>query len=217
MPSCLGIYTDRNMIKYAKVTSVTEKVAGQTITLDSYGVKFYDNIQASMAEIAEEVGMDQTTVALALSNEEYFHSHVFSNLKKKDMMDLILAEYTDKKGEQALHSSVMEMRTKIAQNSGSIDKTLVMCVISSKGELANIRNKFEGYKIASVSPLSASIKNLFPNQAIDEEAIVINIEDKTSGVASFRQTLKRGCLIKNSSKSMQKYEKHGQNYILANS
>ena len=28
---------------------------------------------------------------------------------------------------------------------------------------------------------------------------------------------KRGCLIKNSSKSMQKYEKHGQNYILANS
>lgn len=180
MPSCLGIYTDRNMIKYAKVTSVTEKVTGQTITLDSYGVKFYDNIQASMAEIAEEVGMDQTTVALALSNEEYFHSHVFSNLKKKDMIDLIDSEYRDKRGDQAIHSSVMERRTKIAQNSGSIDKTLVMSVITSKGELANIRNKFDGYKIASISPLSASIKNLFPNQAIDEEAIVINIEDKTT-------------------------------------
>lgn len=180
MPSCLGIYTDKNMIKYAKVTSVTDKVAGQTITLDSYGVKFYDNIQATMDEIAEEVGMDQTTVALALSSEDYYLSQVFSNLKRKDMMDFIMSEYTEKKGENALHSSVLEMRTKVAENSGSLDKKLVMCVATSKGELANIRNNFIDYKISSISPLSVSIKNLFPNQAIDEEAIVINIEDKTS-------------------------------------
>ena len=180
MPSCLGIYTDKNMIKYAKVTSVTDKVAGQTITLDSYGVKFYDNIQATMDEIAEEVGMDQTTVALALSSEDYYLSQVFSNLKRKDMMDFIMSEYTEKKGENALHSSVLEMRTKVAENSGSLDKKLVMCVATSKGELANIRNNFINYKISSISPLSVSIKNLFPNQAIDEEAIVINIEDKTS-------------------------------------
>ena len=180
MPSCLGIYTDKNMIKYAKVTSVTDKVAGQTITLDSYGVKFYDNIQATMDEIAEEVGMDQTTVALALSSEDYYLSQVFSNLKRKDMMDFIMSEYTEKKGENALHSSVLEMRTKVAENSGSLDKKLVMCVATSKGELANIRNNFIDYKISSISPLSVSVKNLFPNQAIDEEAIVINIEDKTS-------------------------------------
>ena len=180
MPSCLGIYTDKNMIKYAKVTSVTDKIAGQSITLDSYGVKFYDNIQASMAEIAEEVGMDQTTVSLALSSEDYYLSHVFSNLKKKDMMDLIQSEYTEKKGDSALHSSVLEMRTKVAENSGSLDKKLVLCVASSKGELANIRNNFADFKIASISPLSVSVKNLFPNQAIDEEAIVINIEDKTT-------------------------------------
>ena len=55
MPSCLGIYTDKNMIKYAKVSWTTDKVAGQSLTLDSYGVKFYDNIQVSMEEIAEEV------------------------------------------------------------------------------------------------------------------------------------------------------------------
>lgn len=180
MPSCLGIYTDKNMIKYAKVTSVTDKIAGQTLTLDSYGVKFYDNIQVTMDEIAEEVGMDQTTVALTLSSEDYYLSQVFSNLKRKDMMDLIMSEYTENRGESALHASVLEMRTKVAENSGSLDKKLVMCVASSKGELANIRNNFIDYKIASISPLSVSIKNLFPNQAIDEEAIVINIEDKTT-------------------------------------
>lgn len=180
MPSCLGIYTDNNMIKYAKITSVNEKIGGQKLTLDAYGVKFYDNKLVAMDEIAEEVGMDQTTVALALSSEDYYLSHVFSNLKRKDMMDLIQTEYAEQKGEEALHSSVLEMRTKEALNSGSIDKKLVLCVTSSKGELANIRNTFADYKISSISPLSVSIKNLFDNQAIDEEAIVINIEDKTT-------------------------------------
>lgn len=180
MPSCLGIYTDKNMIKYAKVTTSTDKISGQSITLDSYGVKFYDNIHVTMNEIAEEVGMDQTTVALALSSEDYNLSHVFSNLKKKDMMDFIMSEYAEKKGENALHASVLEMRTKVAENSGSLDKKLVLCVTSSKGELANIRNNFGDYKISSISPLPVSVKNLFPNQAIDEESVVINIEDKTT-------------------------------------
>ena len=180
MPSCLGIYTDRNIIKYAKVTSTSDKVAGQTFSLDAYGVKFYDNIQSTVAEIANEVGVDQTVVALSLSNEDYYMSEVFSNLKKKDMLELIQSEYAEKRGESSFPSSVLEMRYKLALNSGSMDKHLAVCVATSKGELANLRKNFEDYKIASIVPLSISIKNLFPNQAIDEEAIVINIEDKTT-------------------------------------
>ena len=180
MPSCLGIYTDRNIIKYAKVTSTSDKVAGQTFSLDAYGVKFYDNIQSTVAEIADEVGVDQTVVALSLSNEDYYMSEVFSNLKKKDMLELIQSEYAEKRGESSFPSSVLEMRYKLALNSGSMDKHLAVCVAPRKGELANLRKNFEDYKIASIVPLSISVKNLFPNQAIDEEAIVINIEDKTT-------------------------------------
>ena len=194
MPSCLGIYTDRNMIKYAKVTSVTEKIAGQILTLDAYGVKFYDNLQATIDEIAEEVGMsapaapgqitltgsNTTSVGLALSNEEFYITDVFANLKKKDMHQLILSEYQEKMGENALSSSVMEMRVKLALNSGSIDKHLALCAMTSTGELANIRRNYEKYKVDSICPLSISVKNLFENQGIDEEAIVVNIEDKTT-------------------------------------
>ena len=194
MPSCLGIYTDRNMIKYAKVTSVTEKIAGQILTLDAYGVKFYDNLQATIDEIAEEVGMsapaapgqitltgsNTTSVGLALSNEEFYITDVFANLKKKDMHQLILSEYQEKMGENALSSSVMEMRIKLALNSGSIDKHLALCAMTSTGELANIRRNYEKYKVDSICPLSISVKNLFENQGIDEEAIVVNIEDKTT-------------------------------------
>ena len=39
MPSCLGIYIENNLIKYAKVSKERDN-----IKLDAYGVKFYENI-----------------------------------------------------------------------------------------------------------------------------------------------------------------------------
>jgi hypothetical protein len=54
-----------------------------------------------------------------------------------------------------------------------------------------------------------------PDSATPKKSGAITLKDN-SALFIFQQ-FKRGCLIKNSSKSMQKYEKHGQNYILANS
>ena len=177
MPSCLGIYTDKNVIKYAKLTSVSDKVRSQ-INLDAYGVKFYDNIHTAVEEIARELECESGPIALALSDEDYYKTEVFSNLKKKDMQEIITSEYAEKKGN--FQPTVTELRTKIAKNSGIPDKSIALCVFASKGELANIRSNFEVYNIDSISPLPVSIKNLFINQAIDEEAAVINIEDKTT-------------------------------------
>lgn len=176
MPSCLGLYADKNVIKYAKVSF--EKTTGYT--LDAYGVKFYDNISTTVGEIADEVGMETGPLALALSGETYYTTQVFSNLKKKDMTDLILNEYIEKFGDNGTAMSVMEMRFKLAKNIGVLDKNLAICVSASKGELANINQTYSEYKIATVQPLSISVKNLFENEGIDEESVVINIEDKTT-------------------------------------
>ncbi|MBQ9279683.1 MAG: hypothetical protein IJ215_01360 [Clostridia bacterium] len=177
MPSCLGIYTDKNVIKYAKITSVSDKVRSQLV-LDAYGVKFYDNIQTAVEEIARELECENVPVALTLSNEDYYMTEVFNNLKKKDMLDLASAEYVERRG--GVSSSVLEFRVKLANNYRNPDKRLALCVASSKGELANIRTNFDAYKIDSISPLPVSIKNLFENQGVDEEAAIINIEDKTT-------------------------------------
>ena len=179
MASCLGIYSDKNIIKYAKITSTADRISSQ-YTIDAYGVKFYDNIQTAVDEIADEVGLEQGSIALALSGEDYYITQVFSNLSAKDMKELILSEYAENKGENAIAPAVLELRTKLAQNSGSMDKVLALCVATSKGSLANLRQNYVDYKVESISPLPVSIKNLFENQAIDEEAIVVNIEDKTT-------------------------------------
>ena len=39
MSSCLGLYIENNLIKYAKVSKDHDNVK-----IDSYGIKFYDNI-----------------------------------------------------------------------------------------------------------------------------------------------------------------------------
>ena len=93
MPSCLGFYTDKNMIKYAKVNR--DKTSGMYM-LEAYGVKFYDNIITTIDEIAQEVGMEQCTVSLTMMNEGYHAVEVFSGLKSKDRDDLVRSEFDTK-------------------------------------------------------------------------------------------------------------------------
>lgn len=177
MPSCLGFYTDKNMIKYAKVNR--DKNSG-IYMLESYGVKFYDNVITTIDEIAGEVGIDQTTVALALNNEGYENLEVFSGLKTKDRNGLIESEFYAYCERVGLMPNTVEFRHQLVENTGNIDKFGAICSYVSKSELANMNTNFEGFKISSIAPLGLSVVNLFKNKGIDEEAVVVNIENKTT-------------------------------------
>ncbi len=177
MPSCLGFYTDKNMIKYAKVNR--DKTSGMYM-LEAYGVKFYDNIITTIDEIAQEVGMEQCTVSLTMMNEGYHAVEVFSGLKSKDRDDLVRSEFDTFCEQKGLVSTALELRYQLVHNTGNIDKYVALCSYVSKGELANSNTNFEGFKISSIAPLGLSVGNLFNNKGIDEEAAIINIENKTT-------------------------------------
>lgn len=177
MPSCLGLYTDKNMVKYAKLT--TDKNSEKYI-LDAFGVKFYDNIQTTVNEIALEVGMARGPISVALSNEEYYNTKVFNNLKKKDITDLVKSEYESVGAARGVPLNVSELRYLVFQNTGIQDKNGIVCVATTKSEIANIGTMYDNYKVASISSLPASMKNLFENQGIEEECAIINIEDRTT-------------------------------------
>ena len=183
MPSCLGFYTDKNMIKYAKVNR--DKNSGMYM-LEAYGVKFYENIITTIDEIAQEVGMEQCTVALTLMNEGYHSVDVFSELKPKDRNDLIESEFNAYCEKESLIPTALEVRHQLVQNTGNIEKFLAICSYVSKAELANINTNFEGFKIASIAPLGLSVENLFRNKGIDEEAVIVNIENKTTVTVMLR-------------------------------
>ena len=46
MQNCLGLYIEENIIKYAKISKEKEN-----IKVDSFGVKFYDDINKAIKQI----------------------------------------------------------------------------------------------------------------------------------------------------------------------
>lgn len=177
MSSCLGFYTDKNMIKYAKISSDPKS---DLYTLEAYGVKFYDNIMTTIDEILQEVKIDQCTVSLGLSNEGYHDIEVFRELKSKDRNDLIQSEFNAYCESEGLVNSALELRYQLVQNTGNMDKLLAICSYVAKSELANLNKNFEGLRITAVAPVGLSIENIFRNKGIDEEAAIVNIENKTT-------------------------------------
>ena len=49
MQSCLGLYIENNIIKYAKTSKERE-----TVKVESYGVKFYDDLEKAIKQIVTE-------------------------------------------------------------------------------------------------------------------------------------------------------------------
>ena len=187
MQSCLGFYVDKNMIKYAKVT--LEEKSGQFIP-EECGVKFYDNIVDSVNEIIGGMNMDYSTrTALSMANEGYHSIDVFSGLKPKDRNALIESEFASFCEEKGLASSAMEYRYKLVENTGNLDNFVALCAYTSKSELANINNSFAGLKISCIAPIGFSINNLFRNKGIDEEAVIVNIDNKTTITVMLRNDI----------------------------
>ena len=49
MPSCLGLYIEDNLIKYAKVSKNSDE-----LKVEAFGVKFYDKLGTAIKQIVEE-------------------------------------------------------------------------------------------------------------------------------------------------------------------
>ena len=67
MPSCLGLYVETNLIKYAKVTKDKD-----LIKVEAFGVKFYDKIGEAIEQIVSETFSYKAPISINLSDEASF-------------------------------------------------------------------------------------------------------------------------------------------------
>ena len=76
MPSCLGMYVQDNLIKYAKVSKDHDK-----IKVDSFGVKFYENINEAIKQVVEETYSYKTPISINLEQPLiFFQKHLGCSL-----------------------------------------------------------------------------------------------------------------------------------------
>ena len=174
MASCLGLYVESNIIKYAKVSKEHEK-----IKVESFGVKFYDNFEKTIDQIIEETYSYKTPISINLSEEIYNYFDMFALLNNKDLSKAIKTEFEMYCDDQGYNPNVFETRYVISKNPEDKDRLKVIHISANKIELTKKAQVLEKYKLASIVPVSMAITSLIEAKP-KENYLIVNIEDNTT-------------------------------------
>ena len=174
MSSCLGLYVQSNIIKYAKVSKEHEK-----IKVESFGVKFYDNLEKAIDQIIKETYSYKTPISINLSEEIYNYFDMFAMLSNKDLSKAIKTEFEMYCSEQGYNPNVFETRYVVSKNPEDKDKLKVIHIAANKIELTKKTQVLEKYKLMNIVPASMAITNLIETKP-KENCLIVNIEDNTT-------------------------------------
>lgn len=173
MSNCLGLYIEDNIIKYAKVSKERDQ-----IKVESFGVKFYDNLDQAIKQIIEETYSYKTQISINLAEEMYNYFQVFALLNKKDLPKAIKTEFEAYCADKNYNFNVFETRYAITPNVEEKDKLKVIHVSENKIELNKTIQKFSSYRLQNIIPISMAISDIAQfNER--ENALIVNIEQKT--------------------------------------
>ena len=183
MSTCLGLYIEENIIKYAKVSKDREQ-----IKVESFGVKFYDDLDKAIQQVIEETYSYQTPISVNLSEEMYNFFYVFALLNKKDFPRAIKTEFESYCADKNFNMNVFETRYALTPDINEKDKLKVIHVSENKMELNKTLQRFSSYKLQNITPISMSISDIAEfNQ--NENCIVVNIENKTTITTVLNQNI----------------------------
>lgn len=176
MPSCLGICVGKNLIKYAKMSKDKNS---NIMSIDAYGVKFYDVLSQTLSEIVQETKSSEAAVSVCLSSEDYENVDVFKSMKPKDREALIFSEFESICASKSANASALDMRFILAQSPDSPDQYKAICIAVNKVELTNLWQALSSTKFESISAVGSTIVNLLKDKGLGQNSIIVNIEDDT--------------------------------------
>lgn len=173
MSSCLGLYVENNIIKYAKVSKEHEN-----IKVESFGIKFDDNVVNAIRQIVNETNSDTTPISVNLSDEKYTYVNLFSLLKDNDLKKAIKTEFDYFCKENNKNSNVFEYRYVLSPSFTETDKITSLYAYTDKASIAAKLQMLDTYRVTNIVPLPISIANL--SDFASKNSIIINIEKNTT-------------------------------------
>lgn len=186
MASCLGLYIEENVIKYAKITKDND-----VIKIDAFGIKFYDKLDTAIEQVIEETYSYKTPISINTTNEIYNYFYIFSLLNSKDMRSYIDTEFESICFENQLNVNTFETRHILVDDLDNKEKIKAIHVSVNKGELLRKTDFFSKYKLANVAPVSISISNLLEISKSEnvENIAIVNIENSTTVTSIINQKI----------------------------
>ena len=174
MASCLGIYIDKNIIKYAKITKEKD-----VLKVDAFGIKIYSNLTQTIDQIISETFSFKDSISVNITDETYNYFYMSDLLNKKDMPKAIETEFESLCYEKQYNPNALESRFALVNDQNDKSKIKVIHVSENKMKVNQILQNFEGKKIENITPIALAIPNIAQTNE-KENALIVNIEDTTS-------------------------------------
>ena len=172
MASALGIFIDRNIIKYAKLNGAKDK-----LKVESYGMKYGENHKELLKQIIEETNSSKNNVVINAAEIHYEETSIFSMLKKKDYYKAVEVAYEEIIDKQKLRPELLEYGYILSKNPADSEKLHVLLGIQEKGAMETRANLFgQNVMLYSQMPIGISISNIYENPL---PALIVNIEEDT--------------------------------------
>lgn len=172
MASALGIFIDRNIIKYAKLNGTKDK-----LNVESYGMKYGENHKELLKQIIEETNSSKNNVVINAAEIHYEETSIFSMLKKKDYDKAVEVAYEEIIDKQKLRPELLEYGYILSKNPADSEKLHVLLGIQEKGAMETRANLFgQNVMLYSQMPIGISISNIYENPL---PALIVNIEEDT--------------------------------------
>ena len=174
MQGCLGIYVQKNLIKYAKVSKDRSN-----LKIEAYGVKFYDgDIEKTIEQIVKETYSFQLPISINIGDEKYTYSNVFALLKAQDLEKAMDTEFEFFCNNNNLNKNALEYRKISSPSTEDRDKLRVVYSYVDKSSVVQTLQLLDKFKIHNVSPIAITIPNL--NEAlVQEDCLIVNLEEET--------------------------------------
>lgn len=174
MQSCLGIYIEDNLIKYAKVSK--DKT---TFKIEAHGIMFFENAGEAVKKVIEETYSFGTPLSINLANEKYLYFDIFALLSKNDVQKTVQTEYDAYCDENKFNQKAFEARYTLAENIENKEKIRAIQVIVNKIELNKQKQYVEKQNVTKIVPIGVAIASILKSET-KENAIIVNIEQKTT-------------------------------------
>ena len=174
MASCLGLYIESNLIKYAKVTKEHEM-----LKVESFGIKFYERLSDAISQIISETYSYKIPISVNLSEEMYNYFYMFSLLNKNDLKKAIETEFESFCTDKNINKNAFDGRYALAPVPEDKDKLKILYVYTNKTTVNKAIQLTDDTKSSCVTSIGTSIANV-ANVKPKENIIIVNIEDKTT-------------------------------------
>ena len=174
MASCLGIYIDSNIIKYAKITKEKDD-----LKVDAFGIKIYSDLLQTIDQIVSETFSFKDQISVNITDEMYDYLYMSDLLSKKDLAKAIETEFESLCVEKQYNPNALESRYAIVNDQNDKAKIKVIHVAENKMKINQILQNFDGKRLQNITPIALTIPNIAQTNE-KENALIVNIEDKTS-------------------------------------